>query len=746
MTDTVKPIEISYQITEGAGDLYLATVSLLSLRAFATNPIARIEVVIPDPALAQEARAVWTLIAEMGIDIVEAPATAGHDRDPGQGVLISGAPVLLACRRLTIDAGFGVSDGARHVACQATDGPTDAAPPSGLVPLRPALGASSQVSRELFPDISTDRFTSFQETLRRHHRNGFFWDYRYRTNPSLGSGVGSRGIYQTIKRELLNRNVVAPDLSVVDIGCGDLEVCRYLSFKSYIGVDEAPQALALARAKRPDWSFREAPLDTRGGPVAEAALCFEVLIHAPTAEAATALVETLSASASKRIVISGYDHPIPQSSIVYFHAPLRDMLEGLPGWDSPVLIARYENLSVYTVDRTGADLPPPQPLGDADAHPFTWDALTRFEARMTDRLSRLSGSLSNLLERVPVVPVDAAPEPSAALAAPVLATEGPIISVVVAYRNEEARIGAMLASLARQGEPGFEAHLVDDGSDDGSNDIIAEAVGADPRFTIWRNSDTRGPSARRNEGIAAARGKYLYFADGDDALTPDALATLLDTALRTGADVVRGSHLFHFEDGGRSPNMFDQFHQPELDAVTYSAMPSLVFLYTAWNMLIDRDLVAANKLRFDEALNLGEDRIFNQELFSLSRSISLTKHVTYRWIRARGSQRQLSFSRAPDARIAAVLAYLSLFDTLPGATARHRALAQAAMYWEVYRHLLADGQAGALDPAARRGLARIVDMLDFPDALLRNPSIKGWSQDAQPGAHALYLRMRRGRI
>jgi glycosyltransferase involved in cell wall biosynthesis len=750
MTKGLAPVSIRYEITEGEGDLYLATVSLLSLRQFLENEIARVEVLIPDVDLAQDARATWMLAKHLGIHIVT--ELGDETAVPSSGPVISGAPVLLVRRPTAIVDGFRIFDGHRHVACHVAQNRGTGAPPEGMTALRPALGATTQVAQHVFPDVSIDAFALFQDTLRQFHQNGFFWDYRYRTNPGLGSGIGSRGIYQGIKREVLNRNVVAAGLSVVDIGCGDLEVCRYLSFKDYVGVDEAPEALALGRSKRPDWTFVKAPLDTSTGPVAEVAICFEVLIHAPSEDAASILLRTLASSASKRIIVSGYDHPIPKSSIVYFHAPLRDMLESLPGWEQPVRIARYENLSVYVMDRAGANLPAPEVLRAEDIEPFTWEALTRLEASVTDRLSGLAGSLSHVARDVSralkcqpdIIAED--PQPCLTpLPAPALAAEGPIVSVVIAHRNESARIGGMLASLAAQSEPSFEVHLVDDGSDDGSDEIVNSFIRTDSRFVSWKNGEPRGPSVRRNQGLDAARGKYVYFADGDDTLSHDALARLLDTLLRTGADVVRGSHMFHFDNGARSANAFDQFHQPELDSVTYTAMPSLVFLYTAWNMLMSRDVILANGLRFDESLRLGEDRLFTQELFSISRSLSLTKHVTYRWIRAHDPARQLSLSRSAGARIAAVSAYLSLFDTLAGATARHRELAQAAMFWEVYRHLLENGRAAALGKPDRQSLARIIDMFDFPDTLLEDPSVKGWSEDAQSPARALYLRLRRAR-
>ncbi|TMV09060.1 glycosyltransferase [Ruegeria sediminis] len=739
MTEIACPVLVSYEITEGTGDLYLATVSLIALQRLLGNELSKIEVVIPDPAVAHDARANWSLAKEMEISIVEIPSLGVDDISPEGGFLIRGAPIVLACQELTIEHSFTISDGSRRAVCitRGQESP-ETPPPADIFPLQARLGASSQPDRHVFPDINDAVFAELRETIRRHHRNGYFWDYRYRSNPQLGSGVGSRGIYQTIKREVLNRYVVAHNLSVVDLGCGDLEVCRFLSFRSYLGVDEAPQALEIARQKRPDWSFQLAPVDASAGPVADAAICFEVLIHAPSQKAAKALIDTLVSCASQRIVVSGYDHPVPKSSIIYFHEPLHNMLERIPGWNAPVLVTRYENLSVYVMDRENANLPHPEPFDDTDTHPFTWDALTKLERSMNEIRAQISQQFSAQSQQK-------CPEEGRLIAAPPIVGNEPIVSVIVAFRNERERIGRFLRTLSEQNEPSFEVHLVDDGSDDESGEIVSDFARKDSRFILWDNTDSRGPSARRNQGMEASNGKFLLFADADDELTPDALQYLLDLSLRNRSEVVRGSHMFCFENGDSSPNTFDQYHQPDINGVTYAAMPSLVFLYTSWNMLIDRKYLEETGIRFDETLLLGEDRLFNQQLFAASRSISLTKKITYRWIRDRTSTRHLSYSRSSDARINSIHAFLSLMFKLPEAGARHRELAQAAMFWEIYHDFLKTGSPAELTHDSGVRLGHIVDMLDFPDCLLQDPSVKGWSREEMSNARSAYLRMRRTR-
>jgi glycosyltransferase involved in cell wall biosynthesis len=65
---------------------------------------------------------------------------------------------------------------------------------------------------------------------------------------------------------------------------------------------------------------------------------------------------------------------------------------------------------------------------------------------------------------------------------------------------------------------------VDDGSSADEFRRIAEIASSGARMKLIRNPGLRrGPSARRNAGLAASRGEYVVFLDGDDALAPNCL-------------------------------------------------------------------------------------------------------------------------------------------------------------------------------------------------------------------------------
>ncbi|TDV24052.1 glycosyltransferase involved in cell wall biosynthesis [Paraburkholderia caballeronis] len=101
------------------------------------------------------------------------------------------------------------------------------------------------------------------------------------------------------------------------------------------------------------------------------------------------------------------------------------------------------------------------------------------------------------------------------------------VSIVVPCFNQERFIGETLQSVAAQGYRDWECIVVDDGSTDGSADIIASFVQSDPRFRYIHKPNS-GVAASRNLGFAHATGSYFLPLDGDDRLHPDFLASVMD--------------------------------------------------------------------------------------------------------------------------------------------------------------------------------------------------------------------------
>lgn len=87
--------------------------------------------------------------------------------------------------------------------------------------------------------------------------------------------------------------------------------------------------------------------------------------------------------------------------------------------------------------------------------------------------------------------------------------------MVTAAFNAADSIEQAVRSVARQAIPPLEHIVVDDGSTDGTGDILSRLADEYPNLRVIRQAN-RGAAAARNAGIEAARGKYIAFLDSDD--------------------------------------------------------------------------------------------------------------------------------------------------------------------------------------------------------------------------------------
>lgn len=115
------------------------------------------------------------------------------------------------------------------------------------------------------------------------------------------------------------------------------------------------------------------------------------------------------------------------------------------------------------------------------------------------------------------------------------------VSVIVNTYNRAAQVGNAIESVLSQSGVDLELLVVDDGSTDNTQDVIAGLV--DIRLRYLRQ-DNRGLSAARNAGAREARGEWLLFLDDDDRLLEGALRTLLTVAEDPFCQVVLGGVRF----------------------------------------------------------------------------------------------------------------------------------------------------------------------------------------------------------
>ena len=125
-------------------------------------------------------------------------------------------------------------------------------------------------------------------------------------------------------------------------------------------------------------------------------------------------------------------------------------------------------------------------------------------------------------------------------------SEIPKVSICVPTYNRKKYLKETLESILAQTYKNYEIIVVDDGSTDGTEDMIKQ-LGV-PITYHWQENG--GDAAARNKLIELAHGKYISFIDSDDLLFPDAIERLVKTVETEAEDVVAyGSYVRIDQDG-----------------------------------------------------------------------------------------------------------------------------------------------------------------------------------------------------
>ena len=129
----------------------------------------------------------------------------------------------------------------------------------------------------------------------------------------------------------------------------------------------------------------------------------------------------------------------------------------------------------------------------------------------------------------------------------------PLISIIILTYNRAKYVTRAIAAIQSQAFTAWELIVVDDGSSDGTAEILSVIAAGDGRIQYIRQANA-GVSAARNTGIAAMHSdsRYIMFHDDDDWLTEDALERLNALAAAfPDAPAVTGLPL-HCDDNGFS--------------------------------------------------------------------------------------------------------------------------------------------------------------------------------------------------
>lgn len=178
-----------------------------------------------------------------------------------------------------------------------------------------------------------------------------------------------------------------------------------------------------------------------------------------------------------------------------------------------------------------------------------------------------------------------------------------LISVIIPIYNVEKYLARSLDSVIMQTYSNLEIICVNDGSTDGSFEILCDYERKDSRIKVIQQANA-GLSAARNRGINEASGDWIAFLDSDDWMDRQFIYYLHETATKHSADVAIGNTQYYYspqkiECNNWVNNWIAACHKNVIEQSDIQHnRENIIYSCACWNKLYRRDLIESNRLRF----------------------------------------------------------------------------------------------------------------------------------------------------
>ena len=175
----------------------------------------------------------------------------------------------------------------------------------------------------------------------------------------------------------------------------------------------------------------------------------------------------------------------------------------------------------------------------------------------------------------------------------------PKVSICIPTFNRKDYLKETLESVFAQTYRDFEVVIVDDGSTDGTGDLIKNAGLKNLRY-YWQ--ENAGDAAARNKLIKLAQGEFIVFIDSDDLLMPDAVERMMRVVEERDREViVYGPYLRIDQEG----NVYGRYRQKLYSGDITKYLFQEIFIHSCGSMFPKRVLEIANG--FDTSLSVCSD-------------------------------------------------------------------------------------------------------------------------------------------
>ncbi|WP_086872429.1 glycosyltransferase [Kosakonia pseudosacchari] len=251
-------------------------------------------------------------------------------------------------------------------------------------------------------------------------------------------------------------------------------------------------------------------------------------------------------------------------------------------------------------------------------------------------------------------------------------SDTPQLSLVIAVYNGEKFLSAFFDSIKNQQLESLEMIVVNDGSTDGSAEVIARYASEFAHFQVI-NQANQGVSAARNTGLAVARGEYLAFPDIDDVIYPGMYPRLLEIATQGNLDVATCNGTYIYDDGRPAKKIFPSDKLSSTGVLEgpvwlQMALSSRKFLHVTWLNIYRHAFIKEHGFTFEHGLR-HQDIPWTTEVLLTAKRVQYVDETFYDYLIHSASVSHIPGTN--DTRMRSARHYMKILEMLDAINRRY---------------------------------------------------------------------------
>lgn len=220
--------------------------------------------------------------------------------------------------------------------------------------------------------------------------------------------------------------------------------------------------------------------------------------------------------------------------------------------------------------------------------------------------------------------------------------QSPLVTISIPIYKCEEFLEKCLLSVLNQTYKNLEVTLINDQTPDNSVEIAEKFITEHQlkNWKIYHLEENLGLSVVRNKGIDTAQGKYLFFLDSDDVITPDCIEIMVNIAEKEQLEMVVGNTIMVNLSDGRERDFFRV--NPNQNTITnneevFRAFVNGQYASSSWNKLVLLDFIRKNQLYFTRGLFAQDELQSFQTALVLNRLgfVSFDKTTLYYYLHSK---------------------------------------------------------------------------------------------------------------